>query len=67
MTPDRKVYLGDSVYASFDGYAVILTTENGYLDDPRNRIALEPFVLHAMNNYVHGLTNEREVSDESQC
>ena len=36
-----KQYLGDSVYAQFDGYHVILTTENGYNDDPRNRIALE--------------------------
>lgn len=61
MTPTQKVYLGDSVYAAFDGYHVILTTENGYPDDPRNRIALEPEVIHALNNYVHGITQEREV------
>ena len=50
-----KTYLGDSVYADFDGYHIILTTENGYPDDPRNRIALEPQVLSALNNYVQGL------------
>lgn len=65
MTPAQKVYLGDSVYAAFDGYHVILTTENGYPDDPRNRIALEPSVIHALNNYVHGITQEREAHDES--
>lgn len=44
-------YLGDSVYASFDGYHIVLTTNNGYPDDPRNRIALEPEVLKQLNDY----------------
>lgn len=48
----NKIYLGDSVYAEFDGYHIILTTENGYPDDPSNRIALEPSVLHALNHYA---------------
>jgi len=26
---DMKVYLGDSVYAKFEGYGIVLTTENG--------------------------------------
>lgn len=51
MEPEKR-YLGDSVYASFDGYHVWLTTENGYDDDPQNRIALEPQVLEALNRYV---------------
>jgi hypothetical protein len=42
---DKKIYIGDSVYAEFDGYHVKLTTENGYPDDPRNTIYLEPAVL----------------------
>jgi hypothetical protein len=46
-----KMYLGDSVYAQFDGYHIILTTENGYADDPRNRIALEPAVMDALKAY----------------
>jgi hypothetical protein len=51
----EKRYLGDSVYAEFDGYYVWLTTENGFPGDPRNKIALEPAVLDALNEYVKGL------------
>ena len=47
----NKEYLGDSVYASFDGYHIILTTENGLPDDPSNQIALEPSVLRKLNDY----------------
>lgn len=50
-TPQKR-YLGDSVYASFDGYHVRLTTENGKPDDPSNEIALEPQVLESLNSYV---------------
>jgi hypothetical protein len=43
-----KTYLGDSVYADTDELGrVVFTTENGYADDPRNRIVLEPEVLSA--------------------
>jgi hypothetical protein len=50
---DTKQYLGDSVYAAFDGYHIILTTENGYSDDPRNRIALEPTVFGALRIFAN--------------
>jgi hypothetical protein len=39
----KKVYLGDGVYAEYDGYNVILTTENGI--SITNRIVLEPEVI----------------------
>jgi hypothetical protein len=43
-----KTYLGDSVYADTDADGrIVLTTENGYVDDPRNKIVLEPEVLSA--------------------
>jgi hypothetical protein len=45
-----KVYLGDSVYADFNGYGVVLTTENGY--GPSNTIVLEPEVIEALSRYV---------------
>ena len=54
-----KTYLGDSVYADFDGYAVVLTTENGYPDDPRNRIVLEPAVLRGLNDFYIALSKRR--------
>jgi len=44
-----KAYLGDSVYADFDGYHVVLTTENGY--GPSNTICLEPAVMDALWEY----------------
>lgn len=45
----NKQYLGDSVYAEFDGYGIWLTTENGY--GPSNKIYLEPGVLGALEDY----------------
>jgi hypothetical protein len=45
-----KDYLGDSVYADYDGFAIILTTENGA--EPSNTIVLEPEVLQALNRYA---------------
>jgi hypothetical protein len=38
-----KRYLGDGVYVDFDGYAFVLTTEDGVSDT--NRIVLEPEVF----------------------
>lgn len=55
-----KTYLGDSVYADFDGYHIILTTENGLPTDPSNRIAIEPSVLQSLNIYAKGLAQKRE-------
>lgn len=71
MNPDNqyKVYLGDSVYASFDGYHIWLTTENGYPDDPRNKIALEPSVLGALISYHAALMEKlrkREIPSEAK-
>jgi hypothetical protein len=47
----QKECLGDSVYAQFDGYHIVLTTENGVPDDPSNRIAIEPAVMDALIRY----------------
>lgn len=46
MPEHDKIYLGDSVYASFDGYMVTLTTENGY--GPSNTIHLEPEIIQRL-------------------
>lgn len=48
----EKVYLGDSVYAAYDGYHIVLTTENGRPTDPSNAIALDPYVVRALTEYV---------------
>jgi hypothetical protein len=50
-----KTYIGDSVYAEFDGFGIVLTTENGYLDDPRNRIYLEPEIYSSLVLFVDSI------------
>lgn len=45
-----KTYLGDGVYADFDGYGIVLTTENGI--SVTNTIVLEPEVYFALERYV---------------
>lgn len=50
-----KTYLGDSVYADFDGYYISLTTENGLPTDPSNVIELEPSVLHSLLIFIKHL------------
>lgn len=57
---ETKRYLGDSVYAEFDGCTICLTTENGDpVNDPSNEIWLEPEVLKALNRFVEELKEER--------
>jgi hypothetical protein len=55
-----KEYLGDSVYANFDGYHIILTTENGIPEDPSNEIFLEPNVLQNIFEYSKNITKKLE-------
>ena len=55
---NSKVYLGDSVYASYEGGCGIwLTTENG-LTGPSNRIFIEPEVYSALVMYWERLKTE---------
>ena len=51
-------YLGDAVYASFDGYQIWLRTGDGN----NQRIALEPAVLHALFDYVKALKEKYNVA-----
>lgn len=46
----EKEYIGDGAYVEFDGYALILTTENGI--EVTNTIYLEPDVLDKLNRYA---------------
>ena len=59
MSDIRKMkfheYLGDSVYVGYDGYHIWLNTQNGYSDDPRNAIALEPPVYENLLKWVDNL------------
>jgi len=44
----KDVYLGDGVYASFDGYCIVLDLRG---QDSTTRIALEPEVFKALLRY----------------
>lgn len=59
----ERMYLGDSVYVESDDFGVVLTTNNGYDDDPRNRIVLGARELKALNQYVEHL-KEAHQKDE---
>lgn len=48
-----KSYLGDGAYVEFDGYALVLTTEDGLRTT--NRIVLGPEVYAALLAYVSRL------------
>jgi len=52
-----KRYIGDSVYVDFDGWNLVLTTEN---DDgpPSNLIVLEPEVYKQLVQYVESLKEQ---------
>lgn len=52
----EKRYIGDAVYASFDGYHIVLTTEDGIR--ATNRICLEPTVYSELQRYVADLKEE---------
>ena len=59
MSTIEHEYLGDGVYASFDGYQVWLTVGN-HLNQPV--VALEPKVLERLNKYYQresGQSNEK--------
>jgi hypothetical protein len=51
MTRKEGVYLGDGVYASWDGYHIWLTTER---DHGWERIALDSQVFSALTEYAKG-------------
>jgi hypothetical protein len=45
----KRTYLGDGVFADFDGYQIVLTAENGI--EVTNRVYLEPAVFAALVQY----------------
>lgn len=54
MSEHNETYLGDAVYASFDGYQIWLRTGDGN----NQQIALEPEVIHALFQYVAAIKRQ---------
>ena len=55
---ETKVYLGDSVYAQYNDWEIILTTENGIKET--NIIVLEPDVYMNLFGYIKQITDKWE-------
>lgn len=53
MKINEKEYIGEGVYAVFNGYAVILTTENGI--EATNTIEIDEHVYRALIRWVGGM------------
>lgn len=56
-----KQYLGDGVYVDFDGYQLVLTTENGI--SVTNQIFMEPIVVAALIEYFDKIKSEASNDD----
>lgn len=56
-------YLGDGVYASFDGYQIWLDTR---AQIPVQRIALDPHVYTALLSFVEGLRQEMDAAKPAE-
>ena len=59
---EYKQYIGDGAYVDFDGYAVVLTTEDGI--SVQNRIVMEPSVLKSLERYLAWLIEQLAAEGE---
>jgi hypothetical protein len=62
----EPTYLGDAVYASYDGFAITLTTNH---HDPRFAgavIVMEPEVLWALDTYRKNIERAREAQQKNE-
>lgn len=55
-SPIQKTYLGDGVYAWFDGFNYVLQTSDGIR--VTNEIVMEPEVVHAFMVFKQGIEND---------
>jgi len=65
---EREEYLGDGVYASWDGWHIWLDTRaesfatfDGYGKDPISKIALEPSVISSLIEYMLTFPHAKEI------
>jgi hypothetical protein len=60
----NKEYLGDGVYVNYNGWAIVLTAEDGIR--VTNEIFLEGSVFQALADYVKRLKTSPELDSPSQ-
>lgn len=54
----EKTYLGDGLYANFDGYQLVLTAEDGIR--AHDTVYLEPSVYFALTQYAERIWGKRK-------
>lgn len=62
MTPEEREnysYLGDGVYAYFDGYGIWLRTGDHREERCDNKIYLEPKVLHCLDLFNKKVSEQK--------
>ena len=61
----NKKYLGDSVYVEEEDGMIKLTTNNGFLDDPRNVIYMNDQIFEAFMKFIidQGMIDEETLYD----
>lgn len=64
---DNASYLGDGVYASFDGYHIWLQTGSHREEEATNRIALEPDVFESLLRYRQHLVAKLHAINASEA
>lgn len=66
MGNTRRTYLGDSVYVKEGRLKgeIVLTTNNGYYDDPRNKIIMEPRVVQALLDWLQINPDDKEKTND---
>jgi len=57
-TDEKQMYLGDGVYASYDGYQIWLAANH----HDNKVVALEPHVMNMLIAYAHSLWKSHEES-----
>ncbi len=58
MSSKNNLYLGDAVYADYDGYHVVITTSDGTYET--NRILLNPQVIQQLIDYYERLKKHED-------
>jgi hypothetical protein len=59
----KKTYLGDGLYAEYDGYQIELYASNGVTKT--NIVYLDSHVLHAFLNWIEALKENKDEMEET--
>lgn len=61
---DKETYLGDGLYASYDGFQIKLRAPRGYED---HEVFLEPHTLQSFKLFLKHKVEKQIKEDEESC